>query len=187
MLIMALFSNNIKIADFQLSSTEPRYSNTSWTGSQITRSTGIQYYEIQFTLNFNKKDILEYQAFIARYGQGAAFAMTLGHLSTYLGSQVAAVSTTAVAAKGVYQISTTQNALEVGTLVQFQNHKKLYRVIANTGTTLSLFPNLREQVQAGENIRYQGIEGSFILDVDNDYKLSVLNVMSITLKATEDI
>jgi len=184
---MALFSNNIKVTDFQLSSQEPRYSNRSWTGTQITRSTGIQYYQINFTLNFNKKDILEYQNFIAKYGQGAPFKMDLGHLSTYRGVQNVAVAATAPAAKGVYQITCNSNVLEVGTLIQFQNHKKIYRVIANNGSTLSIFPNLRSNVTVGETVKYGNIEGAFTLDVDNDYKLNVQNVMSITLKASEEL
>lgn len=184
---MALFSTNIKVTDFQLTSTEPKYSNRSWTGTQIQRSTGIQYYQIQFTLNFNQKDSSEYQAFIAQYSQGKAFTMDLGFLSKYSGSQLTAVSSTAVAAKGVYQVSTNQNLLEVGSLIQFQNHKKIYRVIANTGTKLSIFPNLRQQVNLNEVIRYQNLEGQFVLDIDNDYQLNVKTAMSIQLKASEDI
>lgn len=48
---MTLFTKNIKIGDFTLLSQEPRDSSRSWSGSQIQRSTVIQYYEIQFTLN----------------------------------------------------------------------------------------------------------------------------------------
>jgi hypothetical protein len=184
---MALFSNNIKITDFQLTSTEPKYSNRSWTGTQIQRSTGIQYYQLQFTMNFHQKDSAEYERFIATYGQGRAFSMDLGHLSKYTGSQTTAVSSTAVSAIGTYQVKTTNNGLEVGTLIQFQNHKKIYRVIANTGTVLSLFPNLRQQVGLNENIRYQNIEGQFVLDVDNNHQLNIKTSMNITLKATEDI
>lgn len=184
---MSLFSKNIKIGDFTLSSQEPRYSNRSWTGSQIQRSTGIQYYEIQFTLNFNKKDIQEYQAFTAKYGQGAAFAMDLGHLSTYLGSQTALVRATAAAAKGVSQITCSINTLEIGTLIQFSNHKKIYRIIGNSNNNITVFPALRSNVSINEAITYNNLQGSFVLDVDNDLKLNVENVMKITLKATEDI
>jgi len=183
---MALFSKNIKIGDFTLSSVEPRYSNRSWTGSQIQRSTGIQYYSIQFTLSFNKKDIQEYNNFIAKYGQGADFTMDLGHLSTYYGSQTAAVRATAAAAKGVSSITCNANTLEVGTLIQFQNHKKIYRVIGHVGNVLTVFPALRASVAINETVNYNNIQGSFTLDVDNDLKLNVQNVMSITLKATED-
>lgn len=183
---MALFSQNIKIGDFTLSSVEPRYSNRSWAGTQIQRSTGIQYYSIQFTLNFNKKDIQEYQNFIARYGQGAAFTMDLGHLSTYRGSQTVPVRAAANAAKGVSAITCSANTLEVGTLIQFTNHKKIYRIIGKTSNVITVFPPLRASVAINENVIYNNLQGSFTLDVDNDLKLNVENVMKITLKATED-
>lgn len=181
------FSNNIKTNGFQLASTEPMYSNRSWNGTLITRSTGIQYYTIQFTLNFNQKDQLEIKQFIAQYSQGKPFTMDLGYLSRYTGSQNTAVATTAVAAAGTYQVHTNSNNLEVGTLVQFTNHSKIYRVIANSGTVVSLFPNLRQQVNTGEVLKYNNIQGQFILDIDNDYSMHVQPLMTIQLKATEYI
>lgn len=181
------FSSNIKTTGFQLSSTEPMYTNRSWNGALITRSTNIQYYNIQFTLNFNQKDHLEVQQFLAQYSQGRPFTMDLGYLSRYKGIQVAALSTTTTSPAGTYQVNTQPNNLEVGTLIQFANHSKIYRVIANTGTLLSLFPNLRAQVNTGETIKYNNIQGQFVLDPDNDYQIQVQNVMSIQLKATEAI
>lgn len=181
------FSQNIKITGFQLASTEPMYSNRAWNGSLITRSTNIQYYTIQFTLNFNQKDRGEVLQFVSQYSQAKPFTMDLGYLSRYTGSQTAAVSATAVAAVGTYQVLTNQNSLEVGTLVQFQNHAKIYRVIANNGTTVSLFPNLRQQVNTGEAMKFNNLQGQFVLDIDNDYSMQVQTSMSIQLKATEYI
>lgn len=181
------FSSNIKVTGFQLSSTEPMYTNRSWNGTLITRSTNIQYYNLQFTLNFNQKDHGEVQQFLAQYSQGKPFTMDLGYLSKYKGIQTAALSTTATSAAGTYQVTTQANNLEVGTLIQFANHTKIYRVIANSGTVLSIFPNLRAQVNTGETIKYNNIQGSFVLDADNDYQMQVQNVMSIQLKATEVI
>jgi hypothetical protein len=54
---MASFSNDVKVTNFIFKNNEPMYSNTSWTGQRIMRSTGIQYYQIQFTLNFIKTSI----------------------------------------------------------------------------------------------------------------------------------
>lgn len=184
---MAAFTNNIKINNVTLSSTEPRYSNESWTGAMITRSTGIQYYNIQFGLSFNQKDVAEYHAFVSQYSQGKPFAMALGHLSTYKGSQVGAVSATSPAAKGTYQVSTTANTLEIGTLIQFSNHRKIYRIIGRTGNTIQLFPNLRANVQTNETIRYTSIEGEFVLLPDNEYQLPISNVMSVQLTARENL
>jgi len=179
------FSSNIKTTNFQLSSTEPQYSNRSWNGSLITRSTNIQYYRIQFTLNFNQKDQQEIKEFLARYSQSQPFTMDLGYLSRYTGIQNGAVQTTSAATAGTYKINVNQNNLEVGTLVQFTNHSKIYRIIANSGTSISVFPNLRQQVQTGEPVRFNNIQGQFTLDTDNDYSMTVQNVMSIQLKATE--
>lgn len=184
---MALFSNKIKITNFQLSSTQPQYTNRAWSGTQITRSTGIQYYELTFTLNFNQRDQLEVKNFIAQYSQSKPFSINLGMYGQYTGNQASAVSTQSSAAMGSYQVSTNQNSLEIGTLIQFQNHAKIYRIIANTGTTISLFPNLRNTVQVGENIKYQNIEGSFVLNADNDYQIQIQSAMTLQLKATENI
>lgn len=179
------FSNNIKVTGFQLTSTEPMYTNRAWNGTLITRSTNFQYYQIQFTLNFNQKDQAEIKQFLAQYSQARPFQIELGYLSNYMGAQSSALSATAVAAAGTYRINTQTNNLEVGSLIQFSNHSKIYRVIANTSGVLSIFPNLRQQVQTGENIKFNNIQGQFVLDTDNDYQIQVQNVMSIQLKATE--
>jgi len=179
------FSDNIKITGFQLSSTEPMYSNRSWNGTLITRSTNIQYYNLQFTMNFTQKNLAEVQAFIASYSQAKPFTMDLGYASQYNGTQTSALSATAVAAAGVYQVSTQTNSLEVGTLIQFTNHSKIYRVIANDGTTISIFPNLRQQVNTGENIKFNGIQGQFVLNIDNTYQIQIQNTMTLQVTATE--
>lgn len=179
------FSNNIKITGFQLSSTEPMFSNRSWTGALITRSTNIQYYKLQFTMNFNQKDQAEVKQFLAQYSQARPFVMDLGYYGHYTGSQTGAIAATTTTSAGTYKVNVNSNSLEIGTLIQFANHPKIYRVIANTGTTLSVFPNLRQSVQAGETIRFNNLQGQFVLDIDNDYSMTVQNVMSLQLKATE--
>lgn len=182
---MALFTNNIKISDFKLQNIEPAYSNISWTGSQIRRSTGIQYYQISFNLQFNQADRQEVLNFIAQYSQGKPFTTDLGYFSQYTGNQIGTVSSTATVTKGATVIPCNANVLEVGTLVTFQNSTKIHRIIANTGTSITVFPALRQNVQAGEVIRYQGISGSFIIDVDCDLNLPSSNIMSLQVKATE--
>ncbi|MDH6161144.1 hypothetical protein M2354_000799 [Leclercia adecarboxylata] len=182
---MGLFSNNIKISDFKLQSTEPAYSNKSWTGAQIRRSTGIQYYQISFNLQFNQADRQEVLNFIAQYSQGRPFITDLGYYSQYTGNQFNTVSSTATVNKGGTVIPCNNNVLEVGTLVTFQNSTKIHRIIANTGTSITVFPALRQNVQAGEVIRYQGITGAFIIDVDCDLNLQSTNIISLQVKATE--
>lgn len=182
---MALFTNNIKISDFQLQSIEPSYSNKSWTGAQIRRSTGIQYYQLTFNIQFNQADRQEVLNFIAQYSQGKPFSTDLGYYSQYTGNQFSTVSSTATVNKGGSVIPCTSNVLEVGTLVTFQNSTKIHRIIANTGTSITVFPALRQNVQAGEVIRYQGITGTFIIDIDCDLNLPSKNIMNLSIKATE--
>ena len=182
---MALFTNNIKISDFQLQSIEPSYSNKSWTGAQIRRSTGIQYYQLTFNIQFNQADRQEVLNFIAQYSQGQPFITDLGYYSQYTGNQFATVSSTATVNKGGSVIPCNSNMLEVGTLVTFQNSTKIHRIIANTGTSITVFPALRQNVQAGEVIRYQGITGTFIIDIDCDLNLPSKNIMNLSIKATE--
>lgn len=106
-------------------------------------------------------------------------------MGIYRGSQTGAVSASSPAVKGSYQITSTANTLEVGSLIQFTNHSKIYRVIGRTGNVLQLFPNLRENVQAAETILYNNLQGTFTLDIENEYKVPVNNIMSVNLKATE--
>lgn len=184
---MTVFSKNIKVSNFQLKSVEPIYSNQTWTGQRILRSTGIQYFQIQFQLAFNVEDISEYNNFIAQYSQGKPFTLSLGHISTYRGSQVGALTSAATAAKGTRLITTDNNSMAVGEMIQFSNHNKIYRIIDRTDTTLTLFPALQNTIQVSEPIKYNNLMIEAVLDPDNDYTLGVQKVMSIQLKATENI
>lgn len=184
---MAAFSNNVKVTNFQYKSTEPMYSNQSWTGQRIMRSTGIQYAEIQFTLNFTKDAYKEVSNFLAQYSQGKAFTLSLGALGNYYGNQTGALTAAAAATKGSIVIRTNTNQLAVGEVIQFTNHNKLYKIIDTTSTSITVFPALQNQVQAGEVIRYDSLIIEAVLDPDNDYTIPVGNVMTIQLKATENI
>ncbi|MHB9326457.1 hypothetical protein ACP3S7_02840 [Phytobacter ursingii] len=184
---MASFSNDVKVTNFIFKNNEPMYSNTSWTGQRIVRSTGIQYYQIQFTLNFIKTSIPEIQQFIAQYSQGGSFTMSLGVYGDYYGSQSGALTATAAAPAGNIVISTNANNMAVGELIQFSNHNKIYRIIARTANTVTVFPALQNQVQAQEVIKYDNLVIEAQLDPDNDYSITVGNLMNITLKAQEVI
>lgn len=184
---MTTFTNNVKVTDFQIKSVEPIYSNQSWTGQRILRSTGIQYNQIQFTLNFNDTNIGEFNNFIAQYSQGKPFTLSLGHMSVYRGTQTGALTSTSSVNKGSRVISTNVNTMAVGELIQFTNHKKLYRIIDRTNTSLTLFPALQNTVQASETIIYNNLVIEAVLDPDNEYTLPVRKIMSIQLKATENI
>lgn len=181
-----IFSEKIKVSNFQIKSTEPLYSNTSWTGQRIIRSTGIQYYVISFQLSFREDERNEVQAFIAQYSQGKPFTISLGHLSKYVGNQVGALTATNLANKGTRVVNCTNN-LAIGELVQFSNHSKIYRVLERNDTSITLFPALQNTVQANEVINYNNIMIEAVLDPDNDFTMTVANVMNLQLKATENI
>ncbi|EEY3971021.1 hypothetical protein EEA49_22770 [Escherichia coli] len=182
------FSTGIKLTDFTLVDKSPQYSNKSWTGQIIQRSTGVQYYEFSFVLNFNKDLYPEVNKFISLYKQGRPFQMSMGHFSKYLGKQTGALAVKSAVSKGVYKFQTTAaNKLEVGTMIQFANHKKLYSVIANDGTTVSIFPALQANIQANETVNYNAliIEGTLL--PDNDYQVTSTNIMQIQFKCQEVI
>ncbi|MCC1903060.1 hypothetical protein KSI20_24790, partial [Salmonella enterica subsp. enterica serovar Indiana] len=75
--------------------------------------------------------------------------------------------------------------LEVGAMIQFANHKKLYTVVQNTGSELSLFPALQANVQLGETIFYNGIVIEGTLAPDNDYQMPVTNLVQMQFKCHE--
>lgn len=182
---MINLSKNIKVSTVNLKSTEPKYEHQSWTGQVIQRLTGIQYYELEFTMTFNTKDRSQVLAFIGEYGQGKAFEMQLGHLSTYVGNQTGAVNSTDVLPAGTIVIPTNAQQLGLGELIQFTNHKKIYRIISSADTSLTIFPALRSGVQAGEMIRYNGLTISAVLKADNDYSMPITNIVEMKFSATE--
>lgn len=184
---MTSFTNNVKVTNFQIKSIEPIYSNQTWTGQRIMRSTGIQYYQIQFTLNFNPGSLKEVNSFLAQYAQGQPFTMSLGVAGTYHGTQTGSVTATALTTSGNMVVPVSTNTLAVGEWVQFSNHNKLYRIVERNSTSITIFPALQNTVQASEVIKYNNLIIEAVLDPDNDYSMPVGNIMNITLKATENI
>ncbi|MDV0678310.1 hypothetical protein VC636_25620 [Citrobacter freundii] len=180
------FTKNIKISNFKLTDKTPQYSNQTWTGQRIVRSTNVQWYEFEFQLQYNKRDRLEVQSFVAQYKQGKPFQLSMGHLSEYIGKQTGAVSVKNTVQRGVYKIQTTNpQVIEVGSYIQFANHKKLYSVLANTGSEISVYPPLQAIVQAGEGITYNGLVIEGTINPDNDYSVMVGNAMSMNFRCME--
>lgn len=184
---MATFSQNIKITNVSLSSTVPQYSQRAWSGVELRRSVGIQYYKLDFTLNFEIKNRGEVLAFIAEYQQGKPFTLSLGHLSLYTGVQTGAVSVSSAAAKGTMIVNVSTNNLEKGTLIQFAGHKKIYQIIDKTSTSITVFPQLRQQVSINESVVYNNLMIEARLDVDQDFGMNISNVTSVQLAATENL
>lgn len=180
-----MFSSNIKINNLSITDTQPQWQNRAWNGQLIQRSTGIQYFELSMTLNFNYKYMPEVRQFITQYSGGAPFTQSLGFYSAYSGKQSTAISVTAPVNAGSNIVPCTTNNLEIGTLIQFQNGTKIYRVLSSTQNSITVFPNLRQNVQVGENINFQNIIGSWVLDPSTSLQLQVQAAMSLQIKATE--
>ncbi|MEI7342224.1 hypothetical protein WCT87_12150 [Pectobacterium brasiliense] len=179
--------DNFLISSFVLSDNQPMYKNQTNSGRLIQRSTGIQYFDISFQVNVNIEDRLAFQQWITKHSQGKPFEMSLGWYSMYNGIQKDTVTVLNAANNNTYKI-TCDSALEVGTLIQFSGHKKIYRVIANDGENLSVFPNLRQSLQENETIKYSDIKGTFILSVDkNQYQYKSEQILQQTFTAVEDI
>ncbi|EFC6276568.1 TPA: hypothetical protein IFB44_003210 [Escherichia coli] len=184
---MINFTNAIKVSNVNLKNVQPIYEHQAWSGKKLQRATGIQYYEVEFTLTYNVKDRREVDSFLASYSLGKPFQMDLGHLSTYTGAQNTTVSSVSAVPAGNIVLNTNSQLLGVGDLVQFTNHTKLYRIIDRTNTSITVFPALRAAVQAGEIIKYNNLTLSAVLNADNDYTVPITNVMMIKLKATENL
>lgn len=181
------FSTNIKITDVTLSSTLPQYSQRAWTGTELRRSVGIQYYTLKFNLNFEIKNRSEVLGFIAEYQQGKPFTLSLGHLSIYKGTQTGAVTATTAATKGSMVISTNTNTLQKGDLIQFTNHKKIYQIVERTNNSLTVFPQLRQNVGINEVINYNNLMIEARLDVDQNFDMGIGNLTTIQFNATENL
>ncbi len=180
--------NNALISDFMLSDNIPQYQNQTWSGETITRMVGVQYYSVSFKVTLNRKTRAELANFYALYAQGKPFDMPLGWWGSYVGSHTGAIQATAARSVGATSIAVTQNTLEVGSLVQFNGHKKLYKVVGNNGFTLTIFPGLTRPIQTSEVLNYDNLQGSFILTPQNStYQYPSTNVMEVTIQATENI
>ncbi|NIG74192.1 hypothetical protein F3J34_11350 [Klebsiella sp. Ap-873] len=184
---MATFSNDIKITDVTLSSTVPQYSQRAWTGVELRRTVGIQYYKLKFTLNFEVKNRSEVQAFIAQYQQGKPFILSLGQYSQYTGTENGSVAAAGAVNAGGMIIPTNQNALRVGDMIQFTNHKKLYQILETNGTSLTIFPQLRQAVSVDEVINYNNLIIEARLDVDQGFDSNIQAVTAVQFAATENL
>lgn len=182
------FTRNIKVSDFTLIDNSPQYSNQSWTGQVLQRSTGVQWYSTQFTVSFNQDQRGEVQNFIAQYRQGKPFQFSMGFLSQYRGKESKALSVGSTVQRGIYKFTTAQSqVLEVGSMIQFTNHKKLYTITQNTGTEISIFPALQGVIQGGEAIIYNGLVIECTLSPDNDYQIPSSNLIQMQFKCNEVI
>ncbi|UCQ40048.1 hypothetical protein DCF38_10920 [Edwardsiella piscicida] len=181
-------NKNILISNFKLKDNTPQYSVQNWTGETCIRSTGVQYFQIEFDISLNQRDRLDLQQFIIQHKNGKPFDMSIGWFSKYSGSQKTSVLATVAAAVSATNITCGTNSIEIGSYIQFKNHKKIYQVLANNGTQLTIFPSLIKPVQIGEEIIFNNIIGSWLLNVPSDgLQIPSTNLIQMSFQATENI
>lgn len=186
-----MFENtDIRITDVKLTSNAPYFSNRAVSGKFQKRYTGVQFFEVDFTLNYMEKDTKGIKRFLALHQLSRPFDFDLSYYGRYEGTVQGLVTSAQNAAQGsrLIKLGAFVGTLEAGSVVQFQNHSKLYTVTEDvkSGGTLKIFPSLRGQVQVGEQLKYQNIKGKFILSNEKT-ELNIKNLSSIKLKATEVI
>ncbi|HAM6012147.1 TPA: hypothetical protein IB719_001086 [Escherichia coli] len=170
-------SKNIKITDFTLTSKQPFFKAQAISGKFQRRFTGIHYYEAQFTANFMAEHISEVKEFVAKHMLGRPFSVPLSYYSKYTGDVRQMVTAAARTDRGgrKVRLSNFTGTLKAGTIIQFENHKKIYMITEDvkSGGEMKLFPNLRQHVLAGEVIKYQNVEGEFLLTTESiDWNLA---------------
>ncbi|MGA3900195.1 hypothetical protein ACPCYW_16940 [Klebsiella aerogenes] len=184
-----MFENtDIRITDVKVTSNAPFFSNRSVSGRYQKRFTGIQFYELEFTAQYMSQDTRKVQNFIAKHQQAVPFDFELSYLTSYSGAAQGMITAIAAAQQGSRQVKlgTFNGVLESGTIIQFQNHSKIYTVTqdARANDELKLFPNLRNQVQAGEQINYVNPKGKFIL-TNEKYPMDLRSLSKFKFTATE--
>lgn len=183
-------SKNIKISDFNLKSKQPFFKAQSVSGKFQRRFTGVQYFEAEFTANYMAENIGEVKEFVAKHIFGRPFTVPLSYFTKYDGDVKEMVTSAANVSRGgrKVRLSNFRGTLKAGTIIQFENHKKLYQITEDVkgNGEMKLFPNLRQNVLAGEVIKYRNPEGEFVLKTEEvEYKLSQIG--KIKFDAVENV
>lgn len=185
-----LSNTNVKLTDVKLTSNAPFFGNRAVSGKYQRRYTGIQYYSLDFSANYMSNDTSIVQNFIAKHMYGRPFEFNISYAGQYTGTARGSVKSTQTLQPGARQVVVNgfTGTLEAGTIIQFENHKKLYTVTEDvvSGKPMKLFPALIKNVQNGETVKYQNPRGEFILTNDSiPYDLKSISKISFT--ATENI
>lgn len=188
---MALLDNKeVLITDVKVKSNAPYFSNRSASGKYQKRYLGVQFFELTFNVQYQAEKINEIKRFVAMYQHGRAFEFPMSYATEYNGSVQGVVSSVSNVLPGgrIIKLGVFTGTLEAGTIIQFQNHKKLYTVQEDvrSGGDLKVFPALMGTVQAGEQITYRSPKGNFVL-TNESYDFDIKSLSQISFKATEKI
>lgn len=185
-----LSNTQVKIRDVKLTSNAPFFSNRAVSGKYQRRYTGIQFYDLEFTAQYQYEHLGLVKKFVAEYMYGRPFDFNISYAGAYTGKAQGNITSMESLNPGARQVRVQgfTGTIEAGTIVQFQNHKKLYTVTDDcvSGQPMKLFPQLLAKVQASELVTYRNPKGRFILTTDVvGYDLKSLSQVKFT--ATEDI
>ncbi|MDA3133461.1 hypothetical protein [Atlantibacter subterraneus] len=170
-------------------SVAPFFQNKNANGSVTRRFPGIQYYQLDMDVSFQAEDQYLFEQWLAEYRYGKPFTFSLSRSVNmkYRGKQTTAISTTTAPTAGGRVVGMSAE-LEPGTKFNFQNHPKVYEIVnydRATGTA-TIFPNLRQQVQAGEIIRYQNPALTLMLTTGT-VDIPLTQIVQLKLETTEAI
>lgn len=183
-----LENTEVKITDVRVTSNAPYFSNRAVSGKFQKRFTGVQFFELEFSINYMSQDTKHVQKFIAEHQQSKPFEFNMSYLTDYKGSAQGLITASIASAKGARKVTlgAFSGVLEAGTLVQFQNHSKLYTVTEDVQSNgeMKLFPNLRGNVQLGETVKYRNATGRFFMTNEN-IPMNIQSLSKLDIKATE--
>lgn len=183
-----LSNKDVKLSDVTVTSNAPYFSNRAVSGKFQKRYTGVQYFSLKFTANYMSKDTDVVKRFVAMYQHGRRFSFPLSYLGEYNGSARGNIQSQSTVQPGGRQITlgAFSGTLEAGTLVQFQNHKKLYTVTEDvkSGGQMKIFPALRGTVQMSEQVSYSNLSGEFVL-TDEKVDFNLQSIGKMQFNATE--
>jgi len=147
-------------------------SSESVSGRTQVRNIGGQRFE--FSAQYSKLSRAEFAPVIAfvmaQRGMAETFSVVLPEISSKTGSALGAVSTSANEAIGqtIVSIDGLTNTLKAGDMIKFDNHSKVYMIVADlTGAgDLSIQPALRVAVPNNTAIIYDAVP--FLVRLNND-------------------
>ena len=147
-------------------------SSESISGRTQVRNIGGQRFE--FSAQYSRLSRSEFAPVIAfvmaQRGMAETFNVVLPQISFKTGDALGAVSTSASEAIGqtVISIDGLTNTLKAGDMIKFDNHSKVYMIVADlTGSgNLSIQPALRIAVPNNTAVVYDGVP--FLVRLNND-------------------
>ena len=185
-----LINDYLKIKEISINSIEPSAVQTTINGRDVVQKSPYQKWRIDVTTAvMTEREMLP--LFAAITSQGGAygefqFKLPLGYNSPLN----LPISVSAGAGVGIDEIQVaTSPQIDIGSMVRFSGHNKVYQVIAHTPNRLTVYPALRENVTAGEvvttsepimQVRLNGNMMPFSIGSNNllqSYDLSLVEVI----------